>query len=108
MYTIILSGNGDTEISIVEKDVWEFMHDAKPLSEEKLNKVTAKYRDDEKQETLDWYRDLLADSSTPNDRAFFGLNATDEDKIFRSLKDYTNFVALNNIMVEDSFEGVIY
>lgn len=94
-YLITLTGQGDTNIVIVNKDEWDFINDAKPLP----YKI--------KKELKEWYQDCLENvgGSTDNDRALF---MTCVKKIYHNIKDAMEYIKENDIEIVDGFNGCIY
>lgn len=100
LYMIMLTGMGDTSISLVEEHVWNYIVKGTPFTQEVLENAceTAK----------ECYEDNLEDvsSSLDNDRAFIASWMCIDN--FFNLKDAMTYIQKNNITLLDTYEGYIY
>lgn len=111
LYLISLHGQGDTDIRLVEKDVWDwvvspadfkgksFLNEVPPQSVlDKINLQNKKWGQKQQKNVQ------ITVGSFNNDRALLAPAY----KNFYSVREMTLFVGEQNIKIVDEFEGCIY
>lgn len=110
MYAIMTQGQGDLDIQIVDDEVWNFIDQGEPLSEETLTKLLAEEPEDNREYIKECYEDYLNSSkgsSPENDRALFVMGRLGNS--IHSLKEFLDYLRLHpEIKIEDTYEGYIY
>lgn len=110
LYALVLTGQGDTDIKLVEKDVWDWIMGAKP--KQKVPKsVLDKLREHQMREGYEEFEEPYITPGSPvNDAALYAPAAIVDGKDcqFFSVSEYTKFVKKHDIDIVDDFEGCIY
>ena len=125
-YVVNLSGQGDTDIKIVDKETFEWIisedlgrPDGKTGWDDKTcpNSVRKRMWDEmDLSEQKDYggfegFYPYITIGSVHNDRALYApamKTIEGNDLSFHDTASYTNYVTRNALHVEDSFEGYIY
>lgn len=125
-YSIVLTGQGDTQIYIVDKEVWDWVNS--PISGKPDGHVSSWVDQLVPQKVIDYHRKeeqkladfnnrqpefcdiLITAGSWDNDRALNAIPITidGEEALFFSVKELANFCREHDIEIVDSYEGYIY
>lgn len=99
-YLVVLNGQGDTNISLVNKDIWDWL-----INEDLSVDIPVEIAQYETK-----WRIKLNRIRSINDKAFIlpeeGNNG--EKVFFSSVKNCMNYVRENNIVILDEYDGYIY
>lgn len=110
MYMLLLTGQGDTNVSIVDQQVWDWVND--PWGKEVPDVVVDGAMKPEfnttgqsREETAAGLKGSITVGSPENDAALSAMCYLD---YYWSLKEALDHIKANNIDIEDTFEGYIY
>ncbi len=104
-YSVMLSGQGDTFIYLVDEEVWDWILD--PLNK-KVPQSVIDYQIEESGDP-NWTPNITA-GTTDNDAALqcAPIKINGEDAFFFGLKEFNKFVRENKIDIIEEYEGYIY
>lgn len=127
MYLVVLQGQGDTYIKIVDKEIFDWIN--KDIDKEtlkngfsidkscpisvRLNKwqLEKEYLKKECNSFNDFYP-IVTRGSYNNDKAMFTTGIinkeTDKELIFYSISDALKYIKNNNINIVNTYEGMVY
>lgn len=117
MYLIILTGQGDTEIKIVDQETWDWITSADNGRNPNLPENTLSWDDllvpqSQLKKILDnseGYHPHLTKGSWENDRAMWACNADGySEGYYDSVKDAMKAIKKNGHKFEDEYYGCIY
>lgn len=113
LYALILIGQGDTEIKLVEQNVWDWIQGKAPVPQETIEEAQ---RYEPIPEDHDW--EFKNSSTSQNDKALWANSALghleDSSQIkeieywFDSVADMMAMAKKDNLEIADSYEGAIY
>lgn len=106
-YSIMLTGQGDIYITLVNKETWDWITKCGPIPIAQIDWAFENWKKDLNPNITreEVEKDLLKQKAD-NDKAL-SCHA-DYGKIFTNLKDYTKFVVDNSMEIVEDYEGYIY
>lgn len=118
MYMIILQGQGDTNVAIVDQQAWDWINNPhnNPVPDILIKEVIKKPNDyglediDEKtprEEIESAIRENQITRGSPNNDAALNMMFC-ADPVFYRMKEALDYVKKNDIEIIDTFEGYIY
>jgi hypothetical protein len=108
LYVVILSGIGEVQISLVDKELWDFIHDATPVSDQYIAAARTQCTTDiEHEDFIVEYEDSLLPEINWNDRAMMVAWFTPDQTFFQITK-YANYLSENQVEIIQEVEGYIY
>jgi hypothetical protein len=106
LYALVLTGQGDTEIKLVDKDMWDWIDSAQPKAPVPDNILVQlrKHHEDEK------FVPHISRSTAVNDAALMAapVEIDGAEAMFFSIRDFNKFVRKYDIEIVEEFEGCIY
>jgi hypothetical protein len=108
LYAVTLNGIGEIQISLVDKEIWDFIHDSTPVSKQYLDDTRSQCTtDDEHKMFTEDYEDSLLPEIDWNDRALMAPWFA-PDQTFSQVSEYTKYLSENEIEIIQEVEGYIY
>ena len=112
LYSITVSGQGDTWITLVTKEIWDWVHDpfGIPIPQDVID---AHYEDEDDEPGWTPYISGTKEkpnSCTYNDAALNapGVKIDGKRASFVTMRKFTKFIQKYNIEIVDEWEGYIY
>ena len=110
VYLISLSGIGESQYKLINKDAWDFIHSPAPEKSMEIE-LPINLRDDyKKQYETDDVHILVSVGTPENDKALCvpAIYIDDESAQFFSVEELTEVIKNKNITILDTYEGCIY
>jgi hypothetical protein len=112
LYLLNLSGPGDTELKLVDKETWDWIFSPWPFIGTKTRSGTDPYTPEGVKARMENSDDVhITRGSWENDRALQAPAAVfngQEIHWFGSIKGLNKFMKDNDIEIEDEYEGCLY
>lgn len=103
-YSVMLEGQGDVTIALVNKGTWDWITKGGKVPQNQIDRATKAAQKDGMESQS--YIDDMTSADGDNDRAL--SLCPDYGELFTDLKEYTKFAIANNVEVLDEYEGYIY
>jgi hypothetical protein len=119
LYMLTMSGQGDTHVVFVDKDIWDWIgrvHDKRIAKGPVIlpTSVEEKFKKKAELEGQEYEPPYLSTGSPTNDAAlaapghFYGTESNPSEAAFCNVKEAMAFVREHNVEIVDTWEGYIY